>query len=285
MKNILFVLVSLSMCFVACKKETINYTEVDEQLIQDYLSENNLTAESTEEGIYYVIEEEGTGDYPYLSSTVTVNYEGFLLDGTKFDSSLDSGQPLIIKLNSLIAGWQIGMSFFREGSKGKLFIPSGYGYGSSTAGGSLPANSVLIFDIHLINIDNGDYTEVDEFLIQSYLIENNLTAESTSEGVYYIIEEEGTGVQADSSSMITVDYEGFLLDGTKFDSSYDNGMPSTFSTDDIIQGWQIGIRLFKEGGTGTLIIPSRYAYANNSPLPDIPPNSVLLFNIELLDVQ
>jgi len=61
-------------------------------------------------------------------------------------------------------------------------------------------------------------------------------------------------------------------------------MPFTSSIDDLIEGWQIGIRLFKEGGNGTLIIPSRYAYGSDSP-GSIPPNSVLLFNIELLDVQ
>ncbi len=133
--------------------------------------------------------------------------------------------------------------------------------------------------------DDANQAATDEQLIQEYLSDNNLTAQITDEGIYYIIESEGSGTQAEFGNTVTVHYEGFLLDGTKFDSSIDRGVPSTFSLNNVIAGWQLGIPLFKEGGRGTLIIPSIYAYGNSSPSPDIPRNSVLLFNIELIDVQ
>ena len=133
--------------------------------------------------------------------------------------------------------------------------------------------------------DDTNFAVVDEQLIQDYLTENNLTAQVTDEGIHYIIESEGAGTQAAFGNTVTVHYEGFLLDGTKFDSSIDRGVPSTFSLNNVIAGWQLGIPLFKEGGRGTLIIPSLYAYGNSSPSPDIPRNSVLLFTIELIDVQ
>ena len=132
---------------------------------------------------------------------------------------------------------------------------------------------------------DSDYADIDEELIQDYIAENNLTTQVTDDGIHYIIESEGTGTQAEFNSTVTVHYEGFLLNGSKFDSSYDRGMPSTFSLNAVIAGWQLGIPLFKEGGRGTLIIPSRFAYANSSPSSAIPRNSVLLFNIELIDVQ
>jgi len=153
MKNILFVLISLSMCFVACKKDDTNYTEVDEQLIQDYITENNLTTQVTDEGIHYIIESEGTGTQAEFGSTVTVHYEGFLLNGNKFDSSYDSGTPATFSLNNVIAGWQLGIPLFKEGGRGTLIIPSGYAYGSSPPQGSIiPSNAVLLFNIELFDV-------------------------------------------------------------------------------------------------------------------------------------
>lgn len=130
--------------------------------------------------------------------------------------------------------------------------------------------------------------EKDAELIQDYLNKNNLsaTAQSTSEGIYYIINPQGTGVNPTIDNRVTVHYEGFLLDGTKFDSSRDRGTPSTFPLAAVIQGWQIGIPKFKKGGRGKLVIPSAYAYGKNPPSGSvIPKNAVLVFDIELLDVQ
>jgi len=152
MKNILFVLVCLSMCFVACKKDK-DYTEIDEQLIQDYIADNNLIAESTEEGIYYIIESEGTGTQAVTGSTVKVHYEGFLLNGNKFDSSYDRGVPSTFSLNNVILGWQIGIPLFREGGRGTLLIPSRYAYGNDSPSGAIPSNSVLLFNIELIDVE------------------------------------------------------------------------------------------------------------------------------------
>ncbi len=151
MKNILFVLISLSMLFVACGKDT-DYTEIDEQLIQDYIAENNLTTQVTDEGIHYIIESEGSGTQAEFSSTVTVHYEGFLLDGSKFDSSYDRGMPSTFSLNNVIAGWQLGIPLFKEGGRGTLIIPSAYAYGNSSPSGAIPSNSVLLFNIELIDV-------------------------------------------------------------------------------------------------------------------------------------
>ncbi len=136
----------------SCKKEE-SQADIDEALIQEYLTTNNIThAVRTEYGVYYAIDSVGdmSGEYPNINSTVRVHYRGYLLDGSEFDGNFDD-TPINFELSGLIAGWQIGLPFFEKGSYGRLFIPSGYGYGPNAREG-IPSNSVLIFEIKLINI-------------------------------------------------------------------------------------------------------------------------------------
>ena len=130
--------------------------------------------------------------------------------------------------------------------------------------------------------DKTDHLEEGRLEIEAYLADNGLTAEQTPEGVYYIIDQAGTGGHPNLSSKVTVHYEGFLLDGSKFDSSIDRGQAATFNLTGVIEGWQIGIPLFQRGGKGTLLIPSTLAYGS-SARPGIPANSVLRFTVQLLD--
>lgn len=122
--------------------------------------------------------------------------------------------------------------------------------------------------------------------IQSYLSENGLTTQVTDEGLHYIIEREGTGIRPTVSSEVTVHYEGTLLDGEVFDSSYDRGQKSTFFLTQVIRAWQIGIPLIKEGGKIMLICPPDLAYGSNPPRGSIIGNNeVLVFEVELFDVR
>ncbi len=125
-----------------------------------------------------------------------------------------------------------------------------------------------------------DQGEIDAVTIADYITENNLTTQVTPEGIHYIIEREGSGNNPIITDVVEVDYEGHLLDGTIFDSSYQRGETATFPLSRVIEGWQIAIPLLKEGGKGKFIIPSEYAYGSNPPL-GIPKNAVLVFNVEL----
>ena len=120
----------------------------DIKKIEDYLTENNLVAQTTASGLHYIIEEPGTGGYPNLNSTVTVKYKGYLLNGNVFDESGDT--PVTFPLANLILGWQEGIPLLQRGGKGKFFIPSALGYGRSGSG-SIPGNSPLIFEIELVD--------------------------------------------------------------------------------------------------------------------------------------
>ena len=105
--------------------------------------------------MYLVTEKEGTGKQPVNGSTVRVNYTGKLLNGQQFDSSLSPGREpfeFVIGQGSVIRGWDEGIPYFKEGGKGKLFIPSTLGYGEQGMGNQIPPNSILVFDIELVEV-------------------------------------------------------------------------------------------------------------------------------------
>lgn len=105
----------------------------------------------------------------------------------------------------------------------------------------------------------------------------------TQSGLQYEILQPGTGASPQASDRVRVHYRGTLLDGTEFDSSYKRGQPAEFPLSGVIKGWKEGLQLMKVGGKTKFYIPGDLAYGENSP-PAIPPNSVLIFEVELLDI-
>ena len=139
-------------CFLfnSCSKDE-DYSERDDKSIREYLQKKSLTAQKTESGLYYIITVPGNSQKPDLNSMVTVHYKGYFLDDAVFESSYSGSAPTF-PLSGVLKGWQEGMQLFGKGGKGTLFIPSRLAYGDSALPG-IPANYVLIFDIHLINIE------------------------------------------------------------------------------------------------------------------------------------
>ena len=130
-------------------------------------------------------------------------------------------------------------------------------------------------------VDEAEQLQKDIAIIQQYLADNGLTAESTSKGLHYIINSPGTGPQPTASSNVRVAYVGYYTNGSTFDQSPSAGV--TFNLQNVIQGWTEGIPKFRQGGSGMLLIPSKLAYGPKGS-QSIPPNTVILFDIELLQV-
>lgn len=153
-----YILTALALTlFISCKLDDktetnlkTDFTVENEQEIKAYIEQNDLDAIESTTGLFYVINEPGTGAQPTASSSVTVAYKGFYSNGAIFDQSDAAG--ISFNLNQVIAGWTEGIAYFKEGGNGILLIPSHLGYGSNDSYG-IPGGSVLIFDIDLISVN------------------------------------------------------------------------------------------------------------------------------------
>lgn len=160
MKHLLSALVVLTL-LISCNKnkevtnevtkETpVDYVAKNDKEITDYLAKNNLTAEKSESGLYYIIKDPGTGAQPTATSNVTVAYKGYFTNGNVFDESKPEG--ISFGLNQVVKGWTEGIPHFKAGGSGILLVPAHLGYGNETMG-PIPGGSALIFDVKLISVN------------------------------------------------------------------------------------------------------------------------------------
>ena len=103
-------------------------------------------------GLQYKVIKEGNGRRPKATDKVKCHYEGMLVDGTLFDSSIQRGEPATFPLNGVIKGWTEGLQLMQEGAKYRFFIPYHLGYGENGAGASIPPFAALVFDVELIEV-------------------------------------------------------------------------------------------------------------------------------------
>jgi len=121
-----------------------------------FLAENRNKegVQETESGLQYKVLEEGSGDSPVATDTVTVHYEGTLIDGTVFDSSYERGEPATFPLDGVISGWTEGLQLMKEGATYRFFIPADLGYGMNVRPGSpIGPNETLIFKVELLEVN------------------------------------------------------------------------------------------------------------------------------------
>lgn len=121
---------------------------------EKYLSENAKKegVVTLPSGLQYKVLKEGNGKSPKATDKVVCHYEGMLVDGTMFDSSIQRGEPATFPLNGVIAGWTEGLQLMKEGAKYRFFIPYQLGYGERGAGASIPPFATLVFDVELIEV-------------------------------------------------------------------------------------------------------------------------------------
>lgn len=133
-------------------------------------------------------------------------------------------------------------------------------------------------------IDSTTQAIADDATIQQFIKEHKTDAVNKHEDVYYTMIKEGTGRQVKVTDTVTVFYKGYLLsDGSVFDQTKEK--PATFPLNRLIKGWQIGVPLLKKGGKIKIMIPSGLAYSIKTRSPKIPPNSILVFEIEVVDLK
>ena len=128
--------------------------KVHKEAGEKYLAENAKKdgVVTLPSGLQYQVIQEGNGKKPTAKDSVMCHYEGFLIDGTVFDSSIQRGEPATFGLQQVIAGWTEGLQLMQEGAKYRFFIPYRLAYGEGGAGGSIPPYAALIFDVELIQV-------------------------------------------------------------------------------------------------------------------------------------
>jgi FKBP-type peptidyl-prolyl cis-trans isomerase FklB len=123
--------------------------EGEKYLMENAKKEGVITTPS---GLQYQVLKEGNGKKPTAKDSVKCHYEGFLIDGTVFDSSVQRGEPAVFGLQQVIAGWTEGLQLMSEGGKYRFFIPYRLAYGEGGAGTMIPPFATLIFDVELIEV-------------------------------------------------------------------------------------------------------------------------------------
>lgn len=248
------------------------YAQKGEKMYKDYSKTNS--------GLKYLITQKGAGENPVVGSKVKVHYTGKLEDGTQFDSSYDRGEPIEFELGTgrVIKGWDEGIALLNKGAKATFVIPPELGYGSR-ATGPIPANSVLIFDVELVDFSAA-------LKIEPYKTEGK-KIETTMSGLKYVVVEKGRGEKAKKGDLVSVHYSGYLKDGSSFDSSVKRNKPFQFSVGrgSVIKGWDEGLQLMHVGDKIRFIIPYNLAYGEAGRPPIIPEKAELTFDIELLEIK
>lgn len=153
---ICFLMVAAMMIFACSQKETASpeATKGGEAKLEEGAVPNSDKLVKTSSGLQYADLVPGSGASPSPGKKVTVHYTGWLTDGKKFDSSVDRNEPFTFQIGAgeVIKGWDEGVMSMKIGGKRKLIIPAGLGYGAAGAGGAIPPNATLVFEVILLDI-------------------------------------------------------------------------------------------------------------------------------------
>lgn len=233
---------------------------------------------ATKSGLKYRILRKSDGDKPAATSTVKVNYKGWLDSGKVFDSSYERGKPIEFPLNGVIKGWTEGVQLIGEGGMIELEIPYELGYGERGAPPEIPGKATLHFIVELLEIQKPlEPGSVDKDAPEEFT--------ETKSGLKYRIRRKSDGSKPKSTTKVSVHYRGWLDNGKVFDSSYERREPASFGLDQVIKGWGEGVQLIGKGGMIELEIPPALGYGDKEIGNGlIPPNSTLHFIVELVDI-
>ena len=246
----------------------------------------DLTASTTTvSGAWYRDLVPGTGNVVANGAMLNVDYTGWLPDGTMFGSSQNAGMTFTFVLGSgeVIQGWDEGLIGAKAGGTRQLIIPASLAYADQKRG-NIPAYSNLVFQI-IIHSATGA-VPVEQTTFAASLNVDLAKSIKTANGVYVRDTTAGSGAAATTGQKLTVDYTGWLPDGTKFDASQDHNNTFSFSLGkrEVIAGWDEGLAGVQAGATRQLVIPTQLAYGVNGQ-GSVPPYANLVFSVVVHSIK
>jgi FKBP-type peptidyl-prolyl cis-trans isomerase len=261
---------------------------MDTTAIGKYLRSKSITAMKDPSGVRFVIDSLGSGFPPKTASTVKFSYTGRLLSEVVFDQ----GTNTTLSMKDLVPGFQIGLSLMPAGSKARIYIPSGYGYGNNSVK-SIQANSNLIFEVQLTSVGISETEKQqlasDTVAIDNFLASNSINAIKDKSGLRYTVNKLGTGPIPNLYNKVRITYTGKMLSNgfTFFTGS--SGPSSIFDSRVInyIYGFQVGLQKMPVGSKATFYVPSGLGFGNQLTQGtdiNVPANSNLIFEIELTEI-
>jgi FKBP-type peptidyl-prolyl cis-trans isomerase len=239
-------------------------------------------------GVQYRDLKTGVGEPCPAGATVKIHYTGWTTDGNSFDSSRERGKVAEFELEGLIKGWQEGIPGMKKGGVRKLVIAPEKGYGAAKKP-NIPANSTLIFEVELLGFSGGAAAPArgapEKLSDGTAPGADDPGLKDIGAGLKVRDLKVGTGAECPPGATVVAHYTGWLqTTGKSFDSSVARGEPTEFSLREVVKGWQEGIPGMKVGGVRKLVIPPEQAYGAGGR-PGIPPNSTLVFEVELVGVR
>lgn len=279
----------------------------EEVNLKKYLEENKITVQPRASGIYFIETIQGSGLKVDTGCMVKLNLRVSLIDGKLLFNSADRPEPIKFRYGKRFdtRGVDEGIGLMKSGGKATIVVPSKMAFGEQGKGAVVPPYSALVYEVEIVNVQSkADYDKEQAELklkeaqqkeaaqkeeaqqLQKYLMDNKITVKPTPSGLFYIEKVKGTGPQPVRGDRVSVHYTGTLLNGKKFDSSFDRNVPFGFNLGkgQVIKGWDEGIAMMRQGGKAILIVPSNIAYGERS-MGEIPPFATLVFEVELLEVK
>lgn len=291
----------LGSCF---EEDSVNpYQRLQEDIlaIDEYLSANPPDEEDVIirdiSGLRMVITEMGTGIVPpTLENIIQVSYVGRILSNGKITQPFEEDDAFTFTLTNkdkggdVITGWKIALRMMTRGTKARIYLPSLLGYGTAGSG-NIPGNALLVFDLELKVVHTANEQPRlanDIATIDEYIADHNITnVQVHPSGMRYVVQNASTGSTPGLYDKVIVKYTGKIMneEETVFADNFQLGPSETFSswTVNYVHGLIHGLQLMSEGSKFTFYLPSPLGYGPNA-LNNVPANSILIYEIELLEV-
>ncbi|UCG52766.1 MAG: FKBP-type peptidyl-prolyl cis-trans isomerase [Candidatus Latescibacterota bacterium] len=237
---------------------------------------------TTESGLQVTEVHQGTGAVPKQGEIISLHYTGWYLDGDQFDTTAQLEGPRKFRFgkDELLPGLEEGVATMRKGGKRILILPPHLAFGEEGRPGVVPPMTWVKFEVELVDIEPAPLQPIPWNEAGREII-------ATKSGLQIVDFAVGTGEFPELGSTVVVHYSGFLEDGTVFDSTIFRRNPVEFQVDaeKLIPGWVEGLLSMREGGMRKLIIPPFLGYGEKGFGKKVPPNSTLIYDIQLLEVR